>query len=116
MHPLGLPNHRMRLLGGAGVSRPIPAPPVPLTLRTAVRILGAVGNFLGAGLEVSERATGALGGRMHPLGLPNHRVHALGGAGVSSPIPAPTLTPRTAVRILGTLVNMSSVTKACFSY
>ena len=93
MHPLGLPNHRMHVLGGAGVSSPIPAP--TLTLRTAVRILGAVGNFLGAGLDVSERATGVVGGRMHPLGLPNHRVHVLGGAGVSSPIPAPTLTLRT---------------------
>ena len=57
MHPLGLPNHRVHVLGGAGVSSPIPAP--TLTLRTVVGFVEVVGEVVWAGLEESGRATGA---------------------------------------------------------
>ena len=58
MHPLGLPNHRMHVLGGAGVSSPIPAP--TLTLRTVVGFVEVVGGeVVWAGLDESGRATGA---------------------------------------------------------
>ena len=73
MHPLGLQNDGMHASGSAGVHSLIPAP--TFTFRPAGKNLEAVGEIVGAGWDVPERVTGRVGGRVHPLDLPNDGMH-----------------------------------------